>query len=85
MGAAKPFARTMATTLEEKQQQLSEVRQAISAVLLRGQAYILMDGNMQRQVTRANLKQLQERERQLEVEVARMERGGIGVNYGMPM
>lgn len=75
----------MATTLEEKQQQLSEVRQAISAVLLRGQAYILMDGNMQRQVTRANLKQLQERERQLEVEVARMERGGIGVNYGMPM
>jgi hypothetical protein len=85
MGAAKPFARTMATTLEEKQQQLSEVRQAISAVLLRGQAFIIMDGNMQRQVTRANLKQLQERERQLEVEVARMERGGIGVNYGMPM
>ena len=75
----------MATTLEEKQQQLSEVRQAISAVLLRGQSYIIMDGNMQRQVTRANLKQLQERERQLETEVARMERGGIGVNYGMPM
>lgn len=75
----------MATTLEEKQQQLAEVRQAISAVLLRGQSFIIMDGGMQRQLTRANLKQLQERERQLETEVARMERGGIGVNYGMPM
>ena len=75
----------MATTLEEKQQQLSEVRQAISAVLLRGQAFIIMDGGMQRQVTRANLRYLQERESKLEVEVSRLERGGIGVNYGMPM
>lgn len=75
----------MATTLEEKQQQLSEVRQAISAVLLRGQSYIIMDGGMQRQVTRANLRFLQEREAKLELEVSRLERGGIGVNYGMPV
>jgi hypothetical protein len=44
---------------------------------------MIMDGGAQRQVTRANLKQLQERERQLEIEVARLERGGIGVNYGL--
>lgn len=74
----------MPTTLEVKQQQLDEVRAAISAVLTRGQAYMIMDGGAQRQLSRANLKQLQERERQLEIEVSRLERGGIGVNYGMP-
>ena len=72
----------MPTPLEVKQQQLAEVRTAISAVLTRGQSIMLMDGGAQRQLTRANLKQLQERERQLEIEVARLERGGIGVNYG---
>ena len=74
----------MATTLEVKQQQLAEVQAAISAILTRGQSFMIMDGGAQRQVTRANLKQLQERERQLEIEVSRLERGGIGVNYGMP-
>jgi hypothetical protein len=74
----------MATTLEVKQQQLEEVRTAISAILTRGQSFMVMDGGAQRQLTRANLKQLQERERQLEIEVSRLERGGIGVNYGMP-
>ena len=74
----------MPTTLEVKQQQLAEVRSAISAVLTRGQSFMVMDGGAQRQLTRANLKQLQERERQLEIEVSRLERGGIGVNYGMP-
>lgn len=72
----------MATLLETKQQQLAEVRQAISAILTRGQSFMVMDGGAQRQLTRANLKQLQERERQLEFEVSRLERGGIGVNYG---
>lgn len=72
----------MPTTLEVKQQQLAEVRTAISAVLTRGQSFMIMDGGAQRQLTRANLKQLQERERQLEIEVSRLERGGIGVNYG---
>ena len=73
----------MATTLEIKQQQLTEVRAAISAILTRGQSFSIMDGGAQRMLTRANLKQLQERERQLEVEVSRLERGGIGVNYGL--
>lgn len=72
----------MPTLLETKQQQLADVRTAINAVLTRGQSYMVMDGGAQRQVTRANLKQLQDRERQLETEVARLERGGIGVNYG---
>ncbi len=75
----------MPTPLEVKQQQLAEVRVAISAVLTRGQAFIVMDGGAQRQVTRANLKYLQERERQLEIEVSRLTRGGMTVNYGMPL
>lgn len=74
----------MTTLLEVKQQQLAEVRTAISAVLTRGQSHMLMDGGAQRMLTRANLKQLQERERHLEIEVSRLERGGIGVNYGLP-
>jgi hypothetical protein len=73
----------MSAALEVKQQQLTEVRAAISAILTRGQSYMIMDGGAQRQVSRANLKQLQERERQLEIEVSRLERGGIGVNYGL--
>jgi capsid protein len=52
----------MPTLLETKQQQLADVRTAINAVLTRGQSYMVMDGGAQRQVTRANLKQLQERE-----------------------
>lgn len=74
----------MPTLLETKQQQLAEVQQAISAILTRGQSFMIMDGGSQRMLTRANLKPLQERERQLELEVSRLERGGIGVNYGMP-
>lgn len=73
----------MATPLEIKQQQLDEVRQAITAVLTRGQSFIVMDGGAQRQLTRANLKTLQDRERQLETDVARLARGGVGVNYGL--
>ena len=73
-----------ASTLEIKQQQLDEVRTAISAILTRGQSHMIMDGGAQRMLTRANLKQLQEREAKLEIEVSRLERGGIGVNYGMP-
>lgn len=73
----------MPTTIEVKQQQLADVRTAISAVLTRGQSFMVMDGGAQRMLTRANLKQLQERERQLEIEVSRLERGGIGVNYGL--
>jgi hypothetical protein len=72
----------MSVLLDQKLAQLAEVRSAISAILTRGQSHMIMDGGAQRQLTRANLKQLQERERQLEVEVARLERGGIGVNYG---
>lgn len=79
----KLFA-TMPTILETKQEQLEEVRAAISKILTHGQSYTIMDGGAQRILTRANLKVLQEREKQLEREVDRLTRGGIGVNYGMP-
>lgn len=74
----------MPTTLETKQQQLEEVRAAISKILTHGQAYTVMDGGAQRQLTRANLKQLEAREAQLERQVDRLTRGGMSVNYGMP-
>ena len=74
----------MPTPLETKQQQLEEVRKAISAVMLRGQSYQIQDGGAMRLVTRANLRYLQEREKKLELEVDRLSRGGIGVSYGFP-
>lgn len=79
----------MPSLLETKLAQLVEVQQAISAILTRGAAYMIMDGGSQRQLTRANLKYLQERETKLEREVAALERieaggGGLRVNYGMP-
>lgn len=73
----------MSTTLEVKQQLLAEVRAAISAILTRGQSHMIMDGGAQRMLTRANLKHLQDRERQLELDVSRLQRGGIGINYGL--
>ena len=74
----------MPTTLEIKQQQLEEVRTAISKILTHGQSYQIMDGGAQRLLTRANLKQLMALQQQLEREVDRLTRGGIGINYGQP-
>lgn len=74
----------MPTLLETKQQQLEEVRAAISKILTHGQSFMIMDGGAQRQLNRANLKNLQEREKKLELEVDRLTNGGIRVNYGMP-
>ena len=74
----------MPTPLETKQLQLEEVRKAINAVLTRGQSYQIQDGGAMRLVTRANLRYLQEREKKLELEVDRLGRGGMGVNYGWP-
>lgn len=75
----------MPTPLEVKTQQLEEVRAAISKIVTHGQAYMVQDGGAQRQLTRANLKQLQEREASLEREVARLSGVGGGMNYGMPL
>jgi hydroxymethylpyrimidine/phosphomethylpyrimidine kinase len=77
----------MSALLDAKLAQLTEVRAAISAILTRGQSHMVMDGGAQRQLTRANLKYLEERERRLETEVARLEQaeatgGGIRVNHG---
>ena len=78
----------MPSLLETKLAQLVEVQQAITAILTRGQSYMIMDGGAQRQLTRANLKALEDREKRLEAEVAAIERaeangGGMRVNYGL--
>lgn len=76
----------MPTTLEIKQQQLAEVRAAITRVLTHGRAYMIMDGGAQRQLTRSSLTELRQMERELELEVSRLEcGGGIRVNYGLPL
>jgi uncharacterized protein involved in exopolysaccharide biosynthesis len=77
----------MSALLDTKLAQLAEVRQAISAILTRGQAYMLQDGGAMRQLTRANLKALEDREKRLEREVAQLERaeatgGGLRVTHG---
>lgn len=77
----------MSALLDTKLAQLEEVRKAISAILTRGQAHVIADGGASRQLTRANLAQLEAREKRLEDEVAALERaenggGKLKVNYG---
>lgn len=77
----------MSSLLDQKISQLAEVRAAISIILTKGQSYSIMDGGAQRQLTRVNLKNLEDREKRLENEVARLELaeatgGGIRVNHG---
>jgi len=75
----------LAEELATKRAQLAEVRAAITAVMTKGQSYTIQDGGAMRQLTRANMAWLQEREKELEVIVNRLSRGGgIGINYGMP-
>lgn len=74
----------MPTEIETKQQQLESVRKAITAIETHGQSYLVMDGGAQRMLTRGNLKELYAREKYLEQQVARLSRGGMAVNYGMP-
>ena len=73
----------MPTELETKQQQLAVVREAITKIETHGQSYMIQDGGAQRQLTRGNLKELYAREARLEQQVARLERGGLGVSYGV--
>lgn len=62
----------MPSELEVAQQQLAEVRTAISAILTRGQSM----GENGRELTRADLKGLREMETDLRSRVARLTRGG---------
>lgn len=73
----------MPTELEIKQEQLASVRAAIQKIEEHGQAYMIQDGGAQRQLTRANLKQLYAREAALERQVSRLAGGGVGVTYGV--
>jgi hypothetical protein len=80
---------TTSTLLETKRAQLAEVQAAISTIITRGEMYLIQDGGAMRQLKRANLKYLQDRETKLEREVAALERaesgrGMLQVNYGMP-
>ena len=61
-------------------EQLEEVQTAITAIMTGAQSY----GIAGRQVTRANLKDLREWERQLRNDVARETSGGIRIQTGMP-
>lgn len=76
----------MPTELETKQEQLASVRAAIAKIESHGQGYMITDGTLSRQLTRANLKQLYAREQTLAREVARLSSsgGGMQVNYGYP-
>ena len=61
-------------------EQLEEVQDAISAILTKGQSYSI-EG---RTYTRANLKDLQDREAYLRPLVERESRGGLRVRLGVP-
>ncbi len=66
------------------QQQLEEVQAAISAVLIRGQRYQIGD----RTLTRADVGDLQKREKYLRIMAAREASagsGGMRVRYGTPV
>jgi len=68
----------MAQTYAE---QLEEVQAAIRAVQTRGQSYTIKD----RSFTRANLRELYEREKYLRTMAGREERGGARIRYGTPV
>ena len=66
----------MATVAE---QQLASVQAAIAAIESGAQSYSILG----RTVTRANLKELYAREAHLEAKIARANRGGMRVTYGV--
>jgi hypothetical protein len=67
-------------TLAQLDDQLTEVRSAISAVLTGGQAL----GVNGRTLSRASLAELREMERDLEHRIARINRGGIRLGRVVP-
>jgi hypothetical protein len=71
----------MATELETAQQQLSDVRTAITAVLTLGQAYTLLG----RQFTKADLGELRRMENDLIARSARLSRGGVKIQRVVPL
>ena len=66
----------MATVAE---QQLASVQAAIAAIEGGAQSYSILGRNM----TRADLKTLYDREARLEAKIARANRGGMRVTYGV--
>lgn len=67
-------------SLATKQAQLESVRAAIATIEGGAQSISVLG----RSYTRAELKTLYERERQLEQDVARLERGGSRMRLGVP-
>jgi hypothetical protein len=74
------FPRRM-TELETAQQQLTDVRAAITAVLKSGQSYTIFN----RQMNRGDLKELRNMERDLLTKVSRLQNGGIRVQRVYPL
>jgi hypothetical protein len=74
------FPRRM-TELEIAQQQLTDVRAAITAVLKGGQSYTIFN----RQMNRGDLKELRNMERDLLTKVSRLQNGGIRVQRVYPL
>ena len=62
------------------QELLDDVKRAIQAVILQ-QSYTLTTSTGGRSVTRANLAELRRMRYELETELDREQRGGIGVQY----
>lgn len=66
-------------------EQLESVQKAIEQIELHGQAYMIMDGGTQRQLTRGNLAALYKREERLRpLAEAEANGGGIRMSYGVP-
>lgn len=67
-------------SLEIKQAQLASVRSAITTIEGGAQSITVLGRNY----TRATLQSLYDRERQLEQDIARLERGGSRMRLGVP-
>jgi hypothetical protein len=71
----------MPSELEIKQQQLTDVRAAITAVLKGGQSYTIFG----RQMNRGDLRELRKMESDLLASIARLQNGGIRVRRVYPL
>lgn len=68
-------------TIEQLQDQLAKVRDAIDAALT-GKKYRIESGSGSRELERQSLRDLQAREQLLLTKIARM--GGNGIRHGVP-
>lgn len=71
--------------IQTNTEKLEQVQAAIAKIECGAQSYTIGEGGASRQVTRANLSDLYQREKELLWLVSREQNGGgIRVSYGMP-